>query len=97
VFLGITILLDVFGVTLPVLRQVVRVLLAPFFDACIITVATVRVFPSPAGIGLSFAGFSTGGRSAGLLAAAHPGVGAEGSLAVRAFWPFHPGPLSRLE
>ena len=97
VFLGLAVLPDVFGVTLPVLLQVVRVPAQPFFDARIIMLAAVGVFPSPVGIGFSFAGFFTGGRSAGLLVAAHTGVGAEGSLAVRTFSLFHPGPLSGLE
>jgi hypothetical protein len=97
VLLGLAVFLDVSGVTLPVLLQVVRVLAQPFFDARIIMLAAVGVFPSPAGIGFSFAGFFTGGRSAALLVAAHTGVGAEGSLAVRTFSLFHPGPLSGLE
>jgi hypothetical protein len=84
VFLGLAVLPDVFGVTLPVLLQVVRVPAQPFFDARIIMLAAVGVFPSPAGIGLSFAGLFTGARSAGLLTAAHAGVGAEGSIAVGA-------------
>ena len=97
VLLGLAVFLDVSGVTLPVLLQVVRVPAQPFFDARIIMLAAVGVFPSPAGIGFSFAGFFTGGRSAALLVAAHTGVGAEGSLAVRTFSLFHPGPLSGLE
>ncbi len=97
VFLGLAILSDVFWMALPVLLQVVRVLVQPFFHPGVIVLAAVGVFPSPAGIVLSFAGFFTRGTSAGLLAAAHAGVGAEGSLAVRAFSLFHPGPLSGLE
>jgi hypothetical protein len=84
VLLGLAVFLDVFGVTLPILFQVVRVVAQPFFDARIIMLAAVGVFPSPTGIGFSFAGFFTGGISAGLLAPADSGVGAEGSIAVGA-------------
>jgi hypothetical protein len=97
VLLALAVLLDVFGVTLPVLLQVVRMLAQPFFHSGIIILAAVGVFPSPAGIVLGLEGFFTGGRSAGFLAAAHAGLGAEGSLTVRAFSLFHPGPLSGLE
>jgi hypothetical protein len=97
VLLGLAVLLDVFGVSLPVLFQVTGVLGQPFFDALIIILAAVGILPSPVGIGLNFAGFFTGGRSAGLLSAAHAGVGAEGTFAVGAFSFFHPGPLSGLE
>jgi hypothetical protein len=97
VLLGLAVLLDVFGVSLPILFQVTGVLGQPFFDALIIILAAVGILPSPVGIGLNFAGFFTGGRSAGLLSAAHAGVGAEGTFAVGAFSLFHPGPLSGLE
>ena len=69
----------------------------PFFDALIIVLAALGIPPPPAGVGLSFAGFLTGGGSAGLLSFADSGVGAEGLVAVRTSSPFHPGPLSRLE
>ena len=97
VLLGLAVFLDVFGVTLPVLLQVVRTLTQPFFHPGVIVLAAVGVFPSPAGIVLGLEGFFTRGTSAGLLAAAHAGLGAEGSLTVRAFLLFHPGPLSGLE
>jgi hypothetical protein len=96
-FSSLPIFLDVFGVTLPVLLQVVRVLAQPFLDARIIMPAAVRVFPSPTGIGLGFTGFLTGGGSAGLLAATYTGMRMEGTLAVGAISLFHPGPLSGLE
>jgi hypothetical protein len=97
VFLGLAILLDVFGMTLPVLRQVVGVLAQPFFDAGVIVLTTIGIVPSPTPIDLSFASFLAEGFSAGLLPIADFGVGAEGSFAVGTRWPFHPGPLSRLE
>jgi len=75
----------------------VRALAEPFFDALIIVLAALGIPPPPAGFGLSFAGFLTGGGSAGLLSFADSGVGAEGLVAVRTSSPFHPGPLSRLE
>jgi hypothetical protein len=95
--LGLKVLADVFRVFLPVALQVPGVLGQPLFDAFIIMLAAVGVPPSPAGVGLSFAGFLTGGGSAGLLSFADSGVGAEGLVAVRTSSPFHPGPLSRLE
>jgi len=75
---------------------VVWVLPEPFFNALIIVLAAFGIPPSPAGVGVSFAGFLTGGRSAGLLRLPL-WVGTEGLIAVRASSPFHPGPLSRLE
>ena len=57
-FLGLPILLDIFRMTLPVLRQVVRVLIQPFFDAGVIVLAAIGILPSPARIVLGFAGFS---------------------------------------
>jgi hypothetical protein len=97
VLLGLAVFLDVFGVTLPVLLQVVRTLAQPFFHPGIIVLAAVGVFLSPTGIGLGFTGFLTGGGSAGLLAATYTGMRVEGTLAVGAISLFHPGPLSRLE
>jgi hypothetical protein len=95
--LGLKVLADVFRVFLPVPLQVAGVLAQPCFDALIIVLAALGIPPSPAGVGVSLAGFLTGGGPAALLPFADSGVRAEGLIAVRASSPFHPGPLSRLE
>jgi hypothetical protein len=81
-FLGLAILLEVFRITLPILRQVMGVLAQPFFDPGVIVLATIGIVPSPTPIVLSFASFLAGRFSAGLLPIADSGVGAEGSFAV---------------
>jgi hypothetical protein len=88
---GFPILLDIFGVVLPVTLQVMGVFIEPFFDSGVVLAAVIRIFLSPAGIVFCFQGFFTGWLSTGLLPLSHPWVGDKGGPTITTLLLFHPG------
>jgi len=65
--LGLTIVLDVFGMISSVFLQVPRMLIEPLFDPGVVVETAGTIRPSPASIVFCFEGFLTGNFSTDLL------------------------------
>jgi hypothetical protein len=89
--LGFPILLDIFGVALPVTLQIMGVFIEPFFDSGVVLAAAIGIFLSPAGIVFYFQGFFTGWLSTGLLPLSYSWVGNKGDPTITTLLLFHPG------
>jgi hypothetical protein len=89
--LGFPILLDIFGVALPVTLQVMGVFIEPFFDSGVVLAAAIGIFLSPACIVFCFQGFFTDWLSTGLLSLSHPWVGDKRGPTITTLLLFHLG------